>query len=121
MIIIDKKTERIKFWMTDKEAKQFERQAEKLGMNRSEYIRQLIRNARLIHTPDIDFERYYSVFKELSDEFNRYLKALNVTGIFNEKKADIVCRKIIELQKQFDDELTEKMNAEIQKSKGGKG
>lgn len=105
--------------MTDKEVAQFERQAKKLQMNRSEYIRHLIRNAKLIHTPDIDYDRYYSEFKALGDEFNRYLKALNVTGVFNEKKADIVCRKIIELQKQFDDELTEKLNAEIQKSKGG--
>lgn len=33
-----KRTERIKFWLTDKELKQIDRKAKKLGMNRSEYI-----------------------------------------------------------------------------------
>ena len=38
---MEKKTERIKFWLTDKELKQIDRKAGKLGMNRSEYIRYL--------------------------------------------------------------------------------
>ena len=41
---MEKKTERIKFWLTDKEMKQIDRKARKLGMNRSEYIRYLIAN-----------------------------------------------------------------------------
>ena len=36
---MEKKKERIKFWLTDKELKQIDRKANKLGMNRSEYIR----------------------------------------------------------------------------------
>ena len=39
---MEKRTERIKFWLTDKELKQIDRKAKKLGMNRSEYIRYLI-------------------------------------------------------------------------------
>lgn len=41
---MEKKTERIKFWLTDKELKQIDRKSRKLGMNRSEYIRHLIAN-----------------------------------------------------------------------------
>ena len=50
---MEKKTERIKFWLTDKELKQIDRKAKKLGMNRSEYIRYLIANCKLVHTPSI--------------------------------------------------------------------
>ena len=119
MNIIEKKNERIKFWMTDKELKQIEHKAEKLNMNRSEYIRHLIENAAFIRTPDIDYKQYYTEFKELSDEFNRYVRALNITGIFNEKKANIVCEKILLLQQQLCDEITQKLDAEIIKVKGG--
>ena len=56
---MEKKTERIKFWLTDKELTQIDRKARKLGMNRSEYIRYLIANCKLVHTPDIDYEDYY--------------------------------------------------------------
>lgn len=52
---MEKRTERIKFWLTDKELKQIERKAKKAGMNRSEYIRNLIKNCPLVKTPDIDY------------------------------------------------------------------
>lgn len=51
MTIIEKRTERIKFWLTDKELKQIDRKAKRLGMNRSEYIRHIIANCKLVHTP----------------------------------------------------------------------
>lgn len=44
---MEKRTERIKFWLTDKELKQIDRKAKKLGMNRSEYIRYIIATASL--------------------------------------------------------------------------
>ena len=60
---MEKRTERIKFWLTDKELKQIDRKAGKLGMNRSEYVRYLIANCKLVHTPDIDYESYYNRLK----------------------------------------------------------
>ena len=66
---MEKKTERIKFWLTDKELKQIDRKAKKLGMNRSEYIRYLIANCKLVHTPDIDYESYYNRLKFISDNY----------------------------------------------------
>ena len=116
---METKTERIKFWLTDKELKRIERQAKKAGMNKSEYIRDLIKNCHLVKAPDIDYEKWYCEFKTLGDEFNSYLKGFNQTGIFNEKKADEVCFKIIALEKRLSAELTEKLEFEIQKAKGG--
>ena len=37
---MEKKTERIKFWLTDKELKQIDRKARKLGMNCSDCRKQ---------------------------------------------------------------------------------
>ena len=67
MTIIEKRTERIKFWLTDKELKQIARKARKLGVNRSEYIRYLIANCKLVHTPGIYYESYYNRLKFISD------------------------------------------------------
>ena len=77
---MEKKTERIKFWLTDKELKQIDRKARKLGMNRSEYIRYLIANCKLVHTPEIDYEDYYNRLKDISDKINDHLIFLNQTG-----------------------------------------
>ena len=46
---MEKRTERIKFWLTDKELKQIDRKAKKLGMNRSEYIRYIIANCKIYY------------------------------------------------------------------------
>ena len=70
---MENRTERIKFWLTNKELKQIDRKAKKLGMNRSEYIRYLIANCKLVHTPDIDYEDYYNRLKFISDKINNHL------------------------------------------------
>ena len=44
-------------------------------MNRSEYIRYLIANCRLVHTPSIDYESYYNRLKCISDEISLMEKA----------------------------------------------
>ena len=82
---MEKKTERIKFWLTDEELKQIDRKAKKLGMNRSEYIRYLIANCKLVHTPDIDYESYYNRLKFISDEINTHLIFLNQTGTLDDQ------------------------------------
>jgi len=116
---MESKTERIKFCLTDKELKQIERQAKKAGMNRSEYIRHLIKNCQLMKTPDIDYDKWHCELKALGDEFNRYVKAFNQTGVFNESKADAVCHRMIALGRQWSAELTELVVKEIEKAKGG--
>lgn len=114
---MEKKTERIKFWLTDKELKQINRKARKLGMNRSEYIRYLIANCKLVHTPDIDYEDYYNRLKSISDKINNHLIFLNQTGTLDEPAFHKLCEKAVETAKQLSDELTEKLDIEIEKSK----
>lgn len=114
---MEKKTERIKFWLTDKELKQIDRKARKLGMNRSEYIRYLIANCKLVHTPSIDYESYYNRLKFISDKINNHLIFLNQTGTLDEPKFHKPCEEAVETAKQLSDELTEKLDIEIEKSK----
>ena len=114
---MEKKTERIKFWLTEKELKQIDRKARKLGMNRSEYIRYLIANCKLVHTPEIDYEDYYNRLKSISDEINTHLIFLNQTGTLDEPKFHKPCEEAVETAKQLSDELTEKLDIEIEKAK----
>ena len=86
---MEKRTQRIKFWLTDKELKQIDRKAGKLGMNRSEYIRYLIANRKLVHTPGINYEDYYNRLKSISDEINTHLIFLNQTGNYIDRKVRI--------------------------------
>ena len=114
---MEKKTERIKFWLTDKELKQIDRKAGKLGMNRSEYIRCLIANCKLVHTPSIDYESYYNRLKLISDKINNHLIFLNQTGTLDEPEFHKLCKEAAETAKQLSDELTEKLDIEIEKSR----
>ena len=114
---MEKRTERIKFWLTDKELKQIDRKARKLGMNRSEYIRYLIANCKLVHTPEIDYEDYYNRLKSISDEINTHLIFLNQTGTLDEPEFHKFCEEAVETAKQLSDELTEKLDIEIEKSR----
>ena len=114
---MEKKTERIKFWLTDKELKQIDRKAKKLGMNRSEYIRYLIANCKLVHTPDIDYESYYNRLKFISDKINNHLIFLNQTGTLDEPQFRKFCEEALKTSKQLSNELTEKLDIEIEKSK----
>ena len=117
MVIIEKRTERIKFWLTDKELKQIDRKAGKLGMNRSEYIRYLIANCKLVHTPNVDYEGYYNRLKCISDEINHHLIVLNQIGTLDEPQFHRISEDAIETAKQLSNDLTEKLDIEIEKSK----
>ena len=114
---MEKKTQRIKFWLTDKELKQIDRKARKLGMNRSEYIRYLIANCKLVHTPNIDYEGYYNRLKYISDKINSHLIFLHQTGTLDEPQYHKLCEDAVETAKQLSNELTEKLDIEIEKSK----
>ncbi len=115
---MEKKTERIKFWLTDKELKKLDRQAKKAKMTRSEYIRKKINESTVIISPEIDYESYYKEFHRLGDELNGYVVKLNTTGVFNEKKTDRIITELNELMKKFDTEATEKLNENIKKANG---
>lgn len=114
---MEKRTERIKFWLTDKELKQIDRKARKLGMNRSEYIRYLIANCALVQTANIDYESYYNRLKRISDEINHHLIVLNQIGTFDEHRFSHLCENAVKTAKELSAQLTEKLDIEIEKSK----
>ena len=60
-------------------------------MNRSEYIRHLIANCKLVHTPNIDYESYYKRLKYISDEINHHLIVLNQIGTLDEPRFNHLC------------------------------
>lgn len=100
-----KRTERIKFWLTDKELKQIDRKVKKLGMNRSEYIRYLIANCKLVHTPSIDYESYYNRLKLISDQINNHLIFFNQTGTLDEPRFNHLCEDAVKTAKELSDVL----------------
>lgn len=116
---MQKRTERIKFWLDDKALSKLERQAKKANMNRSEYVRYLIENCQVIHALGIDYDKYQAEFKALGDELDRYLIAINSADVFSEKKLESVCNRILELMKTLENEISEKLRIEIQKTEGG--
>lgn len=112
------RTERIKFWLNEKELKELDYKAEKAHMNRSEYIRHRINNCKVIRTPDIDYSRYTKQVKEIGDELDCRLEALEKDGIFNEKEVADVCKRLTDVLKALDSEITKKLKFEIKNAKG---
>ena len=116
--VINTKTERIKFWLSGKDLRRLDRLAGKLSLTRSECIRQLLGGCKLIRTPSIDYDKYYAEFKPLGDELDRYIHGFRATGILNEARIDAVCDQILALMQALEDEICDKLRAEIEKAKG---
>lgn len=115
---MEKKTERIKFWLTDKELKELDRQAKKAGMNRSEYIRKKIDESVVIESPKIDYKSYSGEIHKLGDELNQHVIALNTTGVLDEKEVDRIIAELNTVVKKLNAEITEKLEENIRKAKG---
>ena len=114
---IEKRTEKIKFWLSEKENKEIMRNALKLGMNRSEYIRHLIAHCKPVHNPKIDYEKYYSRFKALGDELDAELVKLDTYKDCNEKLCDYLCCEMIDLAEMLSSETSEKIKYEIENTR----
>ena len=118
--MINTKTERIKFWLNDKDLRKLDRLAKKLSLSRSECIRQLLGGCKLIRAPSIDYDKYYAEFRFLGDELDRYIHGFRSTGILNEARIDAVCDRILALMQTLEDEICDRLRAEIEKTKGHK-
>ena len=93
------------------------RNALKLGMNRSEYIRHLIAHCKPVHNPKIDYDKYYSRFKALGDELDGELIKLDTYKDCNEKLCDYLCCEMIDLAEMLSRETCEKIKYEIENAK----
>ena len=116
--VINTKTERVKFWLNDKDLRKLDRLAKKLSLNRSECIRQLLGGCKLIRAPSIDYDKYYAELKPLGDELDHYIHGFRATGILNEARIDAVCVRILALMQTLEEEICGKLSAEIEKTKG---
>lgn len=103
-----KRSNRINFWLGDKDLAQIGRKAKAAGICRSEFIRKLIRKAKIIPAPDVDFSAYAEKFKHLGYVLNEILKEYNAVGVLNNKAANIVWEEIISLAEQLRSELIDK-------------
>ena len=63
------------------------------------------------------FSFYYKRLKYISDEVNHHLIVLNQIGTLDEPRFNHLCEDAVKTAKELSDELTEKLDIEIEKSK----
>ena len=66
---------------------------------------------------ELSYEDYYNRLKSISDKINNHLIFLNQTGILDEPQFHKLCEEAVKTAKQLSNELTEKLDIEIEKSK----
>ena len=84
-------TKRAGFYLNAEEKAVLDRRAAEAGMNRSEYIRHMIRTSNLKPYP----EGFLKKVKVFGDEINEIAKAVNSRGFVKDKEI----HRIIELEK----------------------
>lgn len=83
--------------LNEQEKKILERRAVEAGMNKSEYIRHMIRTSNLKPYPEGYLEKVKAKIKVFGNEINEIAKAVNSRGFV--KPAEI--HRIIELEKEL--------------------
>ena len=90
-------TKRAGFYLNSEEKAVLDRRAAEARMNRSEYIRHMIRTSNLKPYPEGYLEKVKAKIKAFGDEINEIAKAVNSRGFV---KAEEIHR-IIELEKEL--------------------
>lgn len=88
-------TKRVDFYLNAEEKSVLDRRAAEAGMNRSAYIRHMIRTSNLKPYPEGFLKKVKEEIKVFGDEINEIAKAVNSRGFV---KAEEIYR-IIELEK----------------------
>lgn len=68
---MDKHNKRIKFHLNEKELKKLDRDAQKLGLSRSAYVRHLVNTIHPKPQPKVSYAKYLTVLQEVSEEMER--------------------------------------------------
>lgn len=68
---MDNHNKRIKFHLNEKELKKLDRDAQKLGLSRSAYVRHLVNTIHPKSQPEISYVEYLPVLQEVSVEMER--------------------------------------------------
>ena len=90
-------TKRAGFYLNSEEKAVLDRRAAEAGMNRSEYIRHMIRTSNLKPYPEGFLKKVKEEIKVFGDEINEIAKVVNSRGFI--KPAEI--HRIIELEKEL--------------------
>ena len=90
-------TKRAGFYLNAEEKAVLDRRAAEAGMNRSEYIRHMIRTSNLKPYPEGYLEKVKAKIKAFGDEINEIAKAVNSRGFVKDEEI----HRIIELEKEL--------------------
>ena len=90
-------TKRAGFYLNAEEKAVLDRRAAEAGMNRSEYIRHMIRTSNLKPYPEGYLEKVKAKIKAFGDEINEIAKAVNSRGFVKPEEI----HSIIELEKEL--------------------
>jgi len=88
-------TKRAGFYLNAEEKAVLDRRAAEAGMNRSEYIRHMIRTSNLKPYPEGFLKKVKEEIKVFGDEINEIAKAVNSRGFVKDEEI----HRIIELEK----------------------
>ena len=110
-----KRNKRINYWLGLDDIIKLDGQAMEAGQSRSEYLRDLITEAKVLPTPQVDYLAYAEEFRQLGWEFNEYVREFNATGDFNLRGAEKVWQQIHETAERLRLELMNKtVNLEVE-------
>ncbi len=116
-----KRTERINFWLGDKDLAEIDLKAKAEECSRSEFIRRILSSAVIILAPDIDYRSYANEFNRLGTILNDVVKNFNVTGVLDKEAADDVWLQIKDLCERLRNELIEKtVDLKVEENDGKK-
>ena len=103
-----KRSERINFWLGDKDLAEIDRRAKEQRCSRSELIRRIIQDMNVLPAPDVDYGYYEDEFRRLGTDLNDIVRDFNTTGILDKDALEDVWGKIEDLSERLLNELIEK-------------
>ena len=110
-----KRNKRINYWLGMDDMIKLDEQAMEAGQSRSKYLRDLITEAKVLPTPQVDYLAYAEEFQQLGWEFNEYVREFNATGDFDLRGAEKVWQQIHETAERLRLELMNKtVNLEVE-------
>lgn len=96
-------TRRVGFYLNAQEKEDLERKAAEAGLNKSEYIRHMIRKSNLKPYPEGYLKKVKAKIKVFGDEINEIAKAVNSRGFVKPEEI----HRIIELEESLLEVLRE--------------
>jgi len=103
-----KRSERINFWLSDKDLAEIDRRAKEQKCSRSELIRRIIQDMNVLPAPDVDYGYYEDEFRRLGNTLNDIVRDFNTIGILDRDVLEDVWREIEYLSERLLNELIQK-------------